>query len=1101
MAEDLGIKLAVSVADLLESVNRALDGVNKSPELAKLKVGIDTSAWNGAIKKLKSDLSSVSVKVDASKINLGGSVGLDDKSLKSAVKSQTSELDTLVTGYMKKFDIVKKTADTTAEEIRAKFTAAISNVLNAKSIGDKDGIANAFQELISLSKEFGRTASDRNAVKAFEDYKASLNGIIPISREVKNEFKSLMGNLSVVRDFFNKSFGENNWAYTVDAGGRALGSTDVFLSNLGIPGFDEIYHAADGITKLAEAMGQLRANALNRVSLFDIGEHTPEEVMSFINNYETLNNIRKQEAETANAAAQAEKQAAASLQSIAEVNEKLKSAMTPVLGDDAGKYASEMMSAVEPYKNVINALGQALDRLSSSKSVDISSELSALNDSLNIFKEGISSPQGLVNELNSFAAAERKSVEAINSERNALDSLSAVIDKVNKKRNETNKSSKDSDKAKNVGIGVNADSLIKSLNTAIRDINKNSTDSLTKVKLSANTVSLRSSLRNAVNEINKGGSLDTAPVKLSVAFKNVKKTIAELQKQINGSTVSIGNLAAKGANVGAAVGDNAQSAAAGVTEELKNQAAAQGDAANAAKESAQSVVQSENAAKQAVAELNTELEKQNELRRISKKTSAVTGDVTVDKTYGTSYGSTTVRTVNGKENQTTVVQNFAAQAEMLARANAEADKLKTNVAGIVDKAKDLNDSNAIKNPLNLEVLNEQAKKVESAIEKLRGASKETFTSMKSDANVEIEKLKQLIGAFQKAEHSATTFTSKHVDVLKPLYSAKLDEFAAKIGGTGAFSAVKDEIEQLKVLLGSVTDSASFNEFYNQFDILKAKVKAVNAEMKSVADTSSHIDDGLKSLDKISGDNFLAKNSALNQTKYNEMIASVDAIRDKYVALQDSLKKDGSAENLAKVREQVTAIDEELKKVVNDAEILKQDFKSSRDLDTMNKKVAQAHALITKLQDSNAVAMNKVNTASGSGLTFGEELRQLNEQLQRSPQLVDSVIAKTRTLEAQMKQLGYTGNTLLGEMKEKALKFIKWTGMTLLITKARMYFRQLFTTVYELDTALVDLRKTFGGTDEELNQFYLDANKLAKQLGVTTKEIIEQGAAFSRLGYN
>ncbi|MCM1167417.1 MAG: hypothetical protein NC401_15530, partial [Ruminococcus sp.] len=139
MAEDLGIKLAVSVADLLESVNRALDGVNKSPELAKLKVGIDTSAWNGAIKKLKSDLSSVSVKVDASKINLGGSVGLDDKSLKSAVKSQTSELDTLVTGYMKKFDIVKKTADTTAEEIRAKFTAAISNVLNAKSIGDKDG--------------------------------------------------------------------------------------------------------------------------------------------------------------------------------------------------------------------------------------------------------------------------------------------------------------------------------------------------------------------------------------------------------------------------------------------------------------------------------------------------------------------------------------------------------------------------------------------------------------------------------------------------------------------------------------------------------------------------------------------------------------------------------------------------------------------------------------------------------------------------------------------------------------------------------------------------------------------------------------------------
>ena len=143
-------------------------------------------------------------------------------------------------------------------------------------------------------------------------------------------------------------------------------------------------------------------------------------------------------------------------------------------------------------------------------------------------------------------------------------------------------------------------------------------------------------------------------------------------------------------------------------------------------------------------------------------------------------------------------------------------------------------------------------------------------------------------------------------------------------------------------------------------------------------------------------------------------------------------------------------------------------------------------------------MGKENTISGSGLTFGQELSQLESQLRQFPNSVDAINSKVRVLEANIKTLGYEGNTLLGEMKEKITKFVKWTGMTLLVTKVRMYIRKLFTTVYELDTALIDLRKTFKGTNEELEDFYFEANKLAKQMGVTTQEIIQQGSAWSRL---
>lgn len=58
-----------------------------------------------------------------------------------------------------------------------------------------------------------------------------------------------------------------------------------------------------------------------------------------------------------------------------------------------------------------------------------------------------------------------------------------------------------------------------------------------------------------------------------------------------------------------------------------------------------------------------------------------------------------------------------------------------------------------------------------------------------------------------------------------------------------------------------------------------------------------------------------------------------------------------------------------------------------------------------------------------------------------------------------------------------------------------------TTIKDLDTALVDLRKTAKMSDGELESFYRDANKEAKSVGVTTQEIIEQAAAWSRLGYS
>lgn len=62
-------------------------------------------------------------------------------------------------------------------------------------------------------------------------------------------------------------------------------------------------------------------------------------------------------------------------------------------------------------------------------------------------------------------------------------------------------------------------------------------------------------------------------------------------------------------------------------------------------------------------------------------------------------------------------------------------------------------------------------------------------------------------------------------------------------------------------------------------------------------------------------------------------------------------------------------------------------------------------------------------------------------------------------------------------------------------------RQAISTIVDLDDALLDLKKTTSMSSTELKNFYYSANDVAKQMGVTTKSIIEQASAWSRLGYS
>lgn len=82
-------------------------------------------------------------------------------------------------------------------------------------------------------------------------------------------------------------------------------------------------------------------------------------------------------------------------------------------------------------------------------------------------------------------------------------------------------------------------------------------------------------------------------------------------------------------------------------------------------------------------------------------------------------------------------------------------------------------------------------------------------------------------------------------------------------------------------------------------------------------------------------------------------------------------------------------------------------------------------------------------------------------------------------------------SFIGQMQSYLSMYVGFYGMVNGVKNA-------VSTIVQLDDALVDLKKTTAMNSTQLENFYYDSNNVAKQMGVTTKEIIDQASAWSRL---
>lgn len=178
-------------------------------------------------------------------------------------------------------------------------------------------------------------------------------------------------------------------------------------------------------------------------------------------------------------------------------------------------------------------------------------------------------------------------------------------------------------------------------------------------------------------------------------------------------------------------------------------------------------------------------------------------------------------------------------------------------------------------------------------------------------------------------------------------------------------------------------------------------------------------------------------------------------------------------------------------------------KAERKLAEETKKAQEETLTKTKANtlSNNITAWMTKNTRAAE--VFGSQLNTLQAQLANckdSGQL-RQLSAEFANIRAQAAAAGLTTNQFAKNVATLGLQVLGIGSAYQVAMKVINSVKQGISTIVDLDTALVDLRKTTTMSDTELSAFYRDANVEAKRLGVTTEEIISQAAAWSRLGYS
>ena len=234
------------------------------------------------------------------------------------------------------------------------------------------------------------------------------------------------------------------------------------------------------------------------------------------------------------------------------------------------------------------------------------------------------------------------------------------------------------------------------------------------------------------------------------------------------------------------------------------------------------------------------------------------------------------------------------------------------------------------------------------------------------------------------------------------------------------------------------------------------------------------------------------NSKFNQLSAtgHEKLSQIQTDLDKLNSLQRTMSTSSDSKVLVSSYNEYSQV---LARVKNNLSLVSVETKS---LAQEQNTLARSMTLSSKMDswmNQNAKAVER----------YGAQIRALQSSLNnnKNAATLTNVSAEFSKIQAQAKAAGLTTNQFAQSLKNTALQAAGLGSALAVINKITSLIKDAINTVIELDTALVDLQKTTSMSGSQMAQFYKDANVAAKELGVTTKDIIQSAADWSRMGYS
>ena len=451
--------------------------------------------------------------------------------------------------------------------------------------------------------------------------------------------------------------------------------------------------------------------------------------------------------------------------------------------------------------------------------------------------------------------------------------------------------------------------------------------------------------------------------------------------------------------------------------------------------------------------------------------------------------------------------NYQAQAKSEAIINKQRLDFINNQSISLDKLKSsYSDSNALKSldGDNLTQLNSVYDGIIAKTEQLKTVDKTRSEELQREIKAERATYEQLIKSKQNAQYVATSLRTKDVSTINSEEVNNLRKFEAQIQNSRVgTNAMESDLKDLHTTLATAFDKDSLTGYLNQLSVAKSKFSALKEEAKiKTVDDSSNLQNQVKYYDRI-------KQELSNIQKLKKQLTNAGAEESVEINRQITNSQKRISYDEQQI-EKKKLYNQELFKEVNELKLIQEaqnKISSAKQNDKANSDYQKQANSIEQIGLKAQIGANRVkafgnqlnSTARGK---YADELKSLENAFKNigGKEDLTKANAQLREFETRMRSMGNVGNTVFDKLKKNIGQFFSFIGAASISMTVINSLRKAVSNVVELDTAMVELRKVTDETESAYVNFYNQANKIAKVLGASTKDVISATASWAQMGY-